>query len=60
MCGQWTHCFSWWSSPVMYWALTPSRLRKRTISQKNTPRTAMNQKPTIQKTREKTKSMSAE
>ena len=60
MCGQWTHCFSSCSSPVMYWALTPCRLRKRRISQKKTPSVARNQTPTIQKTSEKMKSMSSE
>jgi hypothetical protein len=60
MWGQVIHFFSLFSSPVMYWAGTPSRLRKRRISQKKTTSVSRNQKPTIQKISEKTKSMSAE
>src|SRR5262245_11792295 len=58
MCGQVTHLCSLRSSPVMYWAGTPSFLRKRTINPKNTSAVARNQAPTTQKMRDQTKSMS--
>src|SRR5262245_22136849 len=57
-CGIEIQRFSVLSSPVMYSAGTPSRLRKRTISQTKRPSVSTNQKPTRTKTSVKMASMS--
>ena len=46
VCGMLIQRLRCFSLPVMYCAFTPSRARKRQISQKNIPSAARNQKPT--------------